>query len=146
MIRSLAARLATMRRARRKSGFLRSERGAAAVEFAFVVPAVLLLLVGTVEFGRMLAVRNELQYAAEQAARYVIVTQDATDEVLRQKAKAYASSFPPAEMTVTVNRATVSGIDYVTISTSANFPFLSFLDLSAVPLSGSTRVPLIKIN
>jgi hypothetical protein len=49
-------------------------------------------------------------------------------------------------MTVTVTRATVSGMNYVTIATSASFPFLSFLGLSPLPLSGSTRVPLVTIN
>ena len=43
--------------------------GSAAVEFALTVPVLLLLLFGTIEFGRLLWTQNSIQYAVEQAAR-----------------------------------------------------------------------------
>lgn len=52
---------------------LRSERGAAAVEFALVVPALLLLLLGIIEFGRAYNVQISLTHAARESARYMAI-------------------------------------------------------------------------
>src|SRR5215207_7816668 len=49
--------------------FRRSTSGSAAVEFALTVPALLLMLFGAIEFGRLLWTQNTIQYAVEQAAR-----------------------------------------------------------------------------
>lgn len=51
----------------------RSDRGAAAVEFALVVPILLLVMVGIVNFGFVLAQQISLNNAARQAARYAVV-------------------------------------------------------------------------
>ena len=47
----------------------RSSRGAAAVEFALVVPLLLLLVMGIIDFGWMLMKSNLLNNAARDAAR-----------------------------------------------------------------------------
>lgn len=57
----------------RNSRHGRTERGAAAVEFALVVPLLLLLLVGIVNFGFVFAQQISLNNAARQAARYAVV-------------------------------------------------------------------------
>ncbi|MBL6616124.1 MAG: pilus assembly protein [Reyranella sp.] len=44
--------------------------GAAIVEFAFVFPVLLTFVLGTVDVGRMFYVRQGLEYATEEAARY----------------------------------------------------------------------------
>lgn len=43
--------------------------GATAIEFAILAPVLLMLLMGVVEFGRMLWAENALQYAVAEAAR-----------------------------------------------------------------------------
>ena len=55
----------------RKDG--RTDQGAAAVEFALVVPLLLLVLVGIVNFGFVFAQQISLNNAARQAARYAVV-------------------------------------------------------------------------
>lgn len=51
----------------------RTDRGAAAVEFALVVPILILVLIGIVNFGFVLAQQISLNNAARQAARYAVV-------------------------------------------------------------------------
>lgn len=51
----------------------RTDRGAAAVEFALVVPILLLVMIGIVNFGFVLAQQISLNNAARQAARYAVV-------------------------------------------------------------------------
>jgi Flp pilus assembly protein TadG len=50
------------------------ERGAAAVEFALVVPLLLLVLFGIISYGFMLSVRQSLAQAAGEGARAAAVT------------------------------------------------------------------------
>lgn len=50
-----------------------SSRGQALVEFAFVLPIFLLLLFGTIDFGRYVYYVQILNNAAREGARYAIV-------------------------------------------------------------------------
>lgn len=52
--------------------------GAVAVEFALVVPLFLVLLFGTIEFGRLMYLWNTVQEVSRSAARLAVVT-DFTD-------------------------------------------------------------------
>ncbi|RJU02679.1 pilus assembly protein [Arthrobacter frigidicola] len=45
------------------------ERGAVAVELAFVLPLLLLILIGSVEYGRVFFIQNSLTHAAREGAR-----------------------------------------------------------------------------
>lgn len=64
-----------LRRARLRSG---SEEGAAAVEFALVVPLLLTLLFGIIEFGFAFNAQIVVTNAAREAARELAVDEDAT--------------------------------------------------------------------
>lgn len=50
-------------------GWKSDRRGSIAAEFALVIPLLLLLSFGIIEFGRTIWVRNSLQSAVEDAAR-----------------------------------------------------------------------------
>jgi Flp pilus assembly protein TadG len=51
------------------------ESGSAAIEFALAAPLFLMLLFGTVEFGRLLWVKQALQEAAVAGARCMALAQ-----------------------------------------------------------------------
>jgi Flp pilus assembly protein TadG len=60
-----------MRRLRRGA-----ERGAAAIEFALVLPILLLLILGIFEFGRVLNIQISLSNAAREGARVMAIHDD----------------------------------------------------------------------
>ena len=74
--------------------FSRNIAGSAAVEFALSLPLPLLLLFGTIEFGRLLWTQNSIQYAVEQAARCAAMgqTAGATLCTTESATQAYAAS------------------------------------------------------
>ena len=61
----------------RRRGEQCGQRGATAVEFAVVVPIVLMILFGIIEYGRYFFVRNIMDSAAREAARYAVVNSTA---------------------------------------------------------------------
>lgn len=57
----------------------RRERGAAAVEFALVVPLLLMLVFGIISYGYMLSFRQSISQAAAEGARAAAVSTSDTD-------------------------------------------------------------------
>ena len=55
------------------AGLRRDRRGGAAIEFAVLAPVLFTIMLGVVEMGRMFYVRQALEYATEQAARYYML-------------------------------------------------------------------------
>ena len=56
------------------SRLVRSNHGSTAIEFALIAPALLFVMMGGLEFGRLMWTRSALSYAAEAAARCAAVT------------------------------------------------------------------------
>lgn len=63
---SARSRTGVMIRPRR---FLKDKRGASAIEFALVVPIMLIILLGTIDFGMVLFAKNVTQEAARAVVR-----------------------------------------------------------------------------
>jgi Flp pilus assembly protein TadG len=63
------------------SGTRRIDRGAAAVEAAFVLPILLLVVFGIIDFGRMLNTQISVTEAAAQGVRVASFGGDPTDRV-----------------------------------------------------------------
>lgn len=69
---------------------LSSRSGSIAAEFALIVPLLLMLSFGVIEFGRAMWVRNSLQSAVEDAARCAALNRPACDTPV--KVKIYAAA------------------------------------------------------
>jgi Flp pilus assembly protein TadG len=52
---------------------MRSEKGQAAVEFALILPILLMLIFGIVDFGRILYTKNALTFLSQDAARHMSI-------------------------------------------------------------------------
>lgn len=74
--------------------FRPSERGAAAVEFAIVVPVLVMLLLGIVEFSRAYNAQASLSAAAREGVRVMALSNDPVAS--RTAAKNTAVSLNPA--------------------------------------------------
>jgi Flp pilus assembly protein TadG len=72
---------------------LRSERGASAVEFAFIVPLLLVLALGIAEFGRAFQVEGTLSAAAREGVRAMALQNN--QPAARSMARSVASSLNP---------------------------------------------------
>ncbi|RZU31207.1 TadE/TadG family type IV pilus assembly protein [Blastococcus saxobsidens] len=73
---------------------LRDERGATAVEFAFIVPLLLVLVIGIVEFGHAFQVQGTLSAAAREGVRAMALRNDPVDA--RAVVREAAASLNPA--------------------------------------------------
>lgn len=76
----------------------RDERGAAALEFALILPVFLLIIYGALSFGLAMSVQSSLNQAAAEGARAAV---GATDSTYQSVAQAAAQ----ARVTATVGAA-----------------------------------------
>lgn len=77
-----------------------SERGAAAVEFALILPVLLIMLLGIIEFGRAYSTQITLTQAAREGVRVMAIKDDA---VLAETSTIQAAAaLDPALMTIRI--------------------------------------------
>jgi Flp pilus assembly protein TadG len=112
-------------------------KGTAAVEFAFLLPVFLLMLLGIIEFGRLLWTQSSLQNAVEAAARYAAInypTCGSTSQTTSYAAsETFGQSIPASDFALTC--ATCGTQVTATLSFTpvvpALLPFLNNITLSA---------------
>jgi Flp pilus assembly protein TadG len=92
-----------------------SESGAVAIEFAIVGGILIAAMVGVIEFGQILHVRNELSQAADRGAREMLVCPGVSKPDLKAVVTA-AFSGAAADLVVTDVDKTVQGLNFREIS------------------------------
>ncbi len=107
------------------------ERGATLVESALVLPILVLLVFGVVEFGRAYNAQVTLTHAAREGVRELAITQDPS--AASTKAVNAATSIDPTDLTVMASSCT-AGYD-ATLSLSYPFTY-------DIPLLGSQTITL----
>jgi Flp pilus assembly protein TadG len=111
-----------------------SERGAAAVEFALVVPILLLLLFGIIEFGRVYNAQIELSGAAREGVRVMAIQNSPTAAraATRQGAPSLNPALTDSQISILTNGPDPSsclgapGATNPTVTVTATYP-LTFL-------------------
>jgi hypothetical protein len=113
-----------------------SDRGAVIVEFALIVPILLVLLVGIIEFGRAYNTQISLQGAAREGARALALGEDASAAV--------ASSSGGVSMSVSTGSACGPNPgpgDFATVMTSTQFTFgIPFINLGTRTLDATASM------
>ncbi|CAJ0822134.1 MULTISPECIES: TadE/TadG family type IV pilus assembly protein [Ralstonia] len=146
-------RFAALRFGRRGSG------GVAALEFAVVVPVLLVLMLSIVYYGVILAMQQMLTLAAEEGARAALRYQPSNTQRVAAAYAAVASVLPTSfsnrvqtnqSSTPLVNCQNVAGMQCLSVVltlpvTSGNNPLLPSIPLLPAPatLTGSAVVQLV---
>jgi len=143
-----------------------AEEGSAAVEAGIVISALLLLIVGSVEFGRAFWTYNTMLLAVEEAGRYAMVHNqsplascDTQSQALQcpalsntplancsaMRAQQILSAYQVSSIGVSVLEDTTSSPATMTICASYSFDFFAPLLLPYGPLNLTSQitVPLI---
>lgn len=121
--------------ARRLTG---SQRAAAIVEMAIVLPLLLALAMGILVYGQYFLLAHSVQQAANDGARAAIVGLDAEDrraiaERAVDRSMGGVESYTPTARAVAVSETT----DAVTVAVSFTVPEDSFLRSAFVPSPGN---------
>ena len=127
------------------------ERGQALVEFALVLPLLLLVVLGIADFGRALGYKDDMTHLANAAARYAAVNNNPGTGALSGPGKlgAYITSTAPSGLQPLITQVTFNfdpGIPLnhcigspVTVTVQATYTWLHFLSSRhAAPSLSST--------
>lgn len=118
------------------------DRGAAAVEFALLLPLLLLLLFGIIDFGRALNAQITLTQAAREGARL-----DALGEPnVVSGTQLAATGLNPVSVTVTACPANAGAGVNATVKATYTFTFVTPLGSIARMFGASTIGPTITLT
>jgi Flp pilus assembly protein TadG len=118
---------------------LRGERGASAVEFAFIVPLLLSLVLGIAEFGHAFQVDGNLSAAAREGVRVMALQNDQV--AAKAAVRAATSTLDPAVTDAQMDFEPEScpqsgGTQLVTLTITYPKPFLTGFFGTQVTLTG----------
>ena len=122
---------------------LRSRRGAVAVEFAFLLPALLLFVLGLIESGRLFWTYTTLYWGAESAARCAVVNATLCGTPAQIQSYAAAQAYGIAVSASDFTAATAA----CGVQVSTNYPFTLLIPwLSVGTPSGSFNTLTLPIT
>lgn len=98
------------------------DRGAAAVEFALILPLLLLIIFGVIDFGRMLNAQVTLTQAAREGGRLAALGQ--SNGAVTTRTQNAATGLSPVTVTVTAACAPGSTLD-AKVKASYAFTFVT---------------------
>jgi Flp pilus assembly protein TadG len=120
---------------------LRGERGATVVEFAFIVPLLIVLVLGIAEFGRAFQVSGTLSAAAREGVRVMALQNDpaAARAAVRNAAPALDPAVTNAQITITPASCPVRGTGNTTVRVTVTYPlpFITGFFGSGLDLTGT---------
>jgi Flp pilus assembly protein TadG len=124
--------------------FKRGEHGLAAVEFAAILPFMLVAYLGSYEVGDGVAIDRKVaitaRSVADLASRYTNINNAAMSDILNGSASVIAP-FAPANLTVTVSQVAVDAQGHATISWSDTLNGTARSVGQAVTLPGTLNTP-----
>lgn len=100
---------------------LSSEKGQSAVEFALVLPLLLVLLLGIIEFGWFLNAKITITGAAREGARYLAIHEDSDLETISDIVEYYLNPSIVSSSTVEIDKDyPVSGVTMAYVKVTGN--------------------------
>lgn len=126
------------RRYQGTGGRHRRRRGAAVLEMAFIAPIFFMLIVGIIEFGRMLMVQQVVTNASREGARRAVIETSTVQEV-KALVQTYMTNASISGATVTVDPPdlnTPNSGDTVTVTVSVPYNSVTWFPTSWFGLDG----------
>jgi Flp pilus assembly protein TadG len=115
----------------------RDVRGSAVVEFALVVPMLMLVVLGVLQVGLALHVRSTIVSAAAEGARVAAVSGGDTEAGVRRTRQALSASLAEGVVDSVVARRTASGgVATVDVEVRARLPLVGLLGPSTLVVHG----------
>ncbi|MEF3122569.1 TadE family protein [Kocuria flava] len=105
---------------------VKSERGAAAVEFAMILPLLILIFFGIIEFGRAYNIQLGVTQAARETVRHMAIKGDWV--AAQAHGRAASPSLQGAQMQLEVSPASCATGDTVTVV--VKYPFDSLTGIA----------------
>lgn len=127
------------------------QRGAAAVEFAIILPLLILLIFGTIEFSLLLFNKQVITNAAREGARKAIIAQDprVTDSKIKEVILNYTQNqlitfgdTTSALADPTISREGTSFGDNVSVTVTYTYSFLVLANLGFDPFPLQAKVTM----
>ena len=120
------------------------ERGSSAVEFSIVGSLAVALVLAILQLGWALQIRNDISQAADQAARYVMLTPEASDSALEAKVYSTLAGYDANRLDVDVGEMTVGTAEFRTLTVEYDLAVtIPGFPVSAITLSQSRRIPVL---
>ncbi len=119
---------------------LRGERGASAVEFGLIVPILLILVLGIVEFGHAFQVQGTLSAAAREGARAMALRNDQAQAKDAVQAAAAALNPGVSDAQISISPAACPAgatTQNVTLTISYPMPFVTDFFGAEIGLTGT---------
>ena len=118
---------------------LRAERGASAVEFALIVPLLVMLVLGIAEFGHAFQVQGTLSAAAREGVRTMALHNDpaAARAAVRNATSSLRPLVTDIQIAIPVVCPPTGGPTNVRVTISYRMPYLTGFFGSGLTLSGT---------
>jgi Flp pilus assembly protein TadG len=115
----------------------RDESGSAVVEFAVVIPMLMLVVLGVLQVGLALHVRSTITSAAAEGARVAAVSGGDTEAGVRRTRQALSASLADGVVeSVTARRTASGGVATVDVEVRARLPLVGLLGPSTLVVHG----------
>ena len=117
---------------------LRDERGASAVEFGLVLPILLILVLGIIEFGHAFQVQGTLSAAAREGARAMALRNDQAEarDAVQEAAEVLDPGVTDAQIEIDPGVCPVDGGEDVELTITYPMPFLTRFFGAEIDLTG----------
>lgn len=105
-----------------RSTHLRSDDGASALEFALVMPLLVILVFGIIQFGFLFNQWQQLEHAAREGARWASLRNPTGDVIAVTSAAAPDLGLGPGSVTVSADPTSIAPRSPITVTAQVQVP------------------------
>lgn len=119
----------------------KNDSGVAAIEFAMIMPVLLVIILGVLQLGIVFAANAGLQTAVGEAARYATIYPTPSDADIKARASIKRFAIDSSRISnFTVVRGTSNSVNYVEVSMTYSVPLeFVFFEVPGVSLTEKRR-------